>query len=103
MPRKKSASISFTKVLKEELKDKEFAAAYLTAAIEENDYISFMKAIRNVVDAQGGIGKLAKKTGQNRESLYKTLSGVRNPKVNTLDEILHALGCQLSVKIKKAS
>jgi DNA-binding phage protein len=37
-------------------------------------------ALRNVAEAQGGIGALAKKAHVGRESLYKTLSRTGNPK-----------------------
>jgi DNA-binding phage protein len=37
-------------------------------------------ALRNVAEAQGGLGKLAKKAHVGRESLYKTLSKTGNPK-----------------------
>ena len=40
---------------------------------------------------------LAKETGLNRESLYKTLSENGNPKYETLTGIIKALGFRLSV------
>jgi probable addiction module antidote protein len=87
--------------LMEELQDHEKAVAYLNAALEESlkgDAESqhlFIMALRNVTEAQGGIGNLAKKTGMGRESLYKTLSETGNPKWHTLVSLVIALGLNL--------
>lgn len=64
------------------------AAAYLNAVAEDGDIKSLLKALRNVVKAQGGVGELAKKTKLSRTTLYKTLSSTGNPEVSTLDDIL---------------
>ncbi|HEX2977547.1 MAG TPA: hypothetical protein VHO47_00275 [Candidatus Babeliales bacterium] len=48
-------------------------------------------AIKNIVEAQGGIAQLAKKTGLGRESLYKTLSTKGNPKLSTLITVAYAI------------
>ena len=64
------------------------AAAYLNSVSEDNDIGALLKAIRNVANAQGGIGALAKATKMSRTSLYKTLSPTGNPEVATLEAIL---------------
>jgi len=79
------------------LKDPECAKGYLEEALEEGDSEYFIKAVRNVVEAQGGIGELSKKTGMGRTSLYKTLGGERHPKINNLIDILHPLGFSLTI------
>lgn len=82
----------------EELKDHDLAVAYLNEALEESlkgDEESqhlFLIALKNVAEAQGGIGNLAKKTHMGRESLYKTLSEKGNPKWHTLIALINALG-----------
>lgn len=85
------------------LSDPEEARAYLDVAIEEydedGDIETFLLALRNVADAQGGLGKLAKRTGLNREHLYRALSEEGNPQLNTVDKILHGLGFRLSVEL----
>ena len=57
------------------LKNKKEAATYLQVALEEyqtnGDLEAFLLALRHVAEAQGGIGKLSKKTHLSRESLYK--------------------------------
>jgi probable addiction module antidote protein len=85
----------------EQLKDHDEAIAYLNSALEESlkgDVESqhlFLLALRNVVEAQGGIGLLAKKTRMGRESLYKTLSEQGNPKWHTLVSLCVAMGLNL--------
>ncbi len=87
--------------LLEQLQDHDFAVAYLNEALneslkgdEESQHL-FLVALRNVADAQGGIGALAKKARLGRESLYKTLSGSGNPKWHTLVSLCVALGLNL--------
>lgn len=85
------------------LHNKQEAVAYLQVALEEyqkdNDTEALLLALRHVAEAQGGIGTLARKTHLNRESLYKTLSGKGNPKLQTLGMLLNGLGFQLSIKV----
>ncbi len=64
------------------------AAAYLNAVAEDGDIQSLLKALRNVVEAQGSVWDLAKKTKLSRTTLYKTLSSRGNPEIRTLDAIL---------------
>jgi probable addiction module antidote protein len=79
------------------LNSPESIAAYLNEVLEEDDPKLLMLALRNVADATGGISALAEQTGLNRESLYKTLSGNRNPGIETINAILHAFNLRLSV------
>jgi probable addiction module antidote protein len=87
--------------LLEQLQDHDFAVAYLNEALneslkeDEESHKLFLLALRNVADAQGGIGALAKKANVGRESLYKTLSGTGNPKWHTLVSLVIALGLNL--------
>ena len=96
-----SRSSKYQDWLIDQLKDHDEAVAYLNAALEESlkgDEESqhlFLIALRNVAEAHGGIGNLAKKTGMGRESLYKTLSEKGNPKWHTLVALVIALGLNL--------
>lgn len=87
--------------LLEKLKDHDLAVEYLNSALEESlkgDEESqhlFLTAFRNVVEAQGGMSKLAKKAHVGRESLYKTLSEKGNPKWQTLVSLVGAMGLRL--------
>ncbi len=84
------------------LKNKKEAAAYLQVALEayqnDNDLEAFLMALRHVAEAQGGLGKLSRKTHLNRESLYKTLSSKGNPKLQTIGILLKGLGFEFSIK-----
>lgn len=81
----------------------EFSVEYLNAALEENDPALLLKALRQVAEARGGIGDLAKKSGLNRESLYRMLSENGNPTIYSLNEVLDALGMQIQFAPKKAA
>ena len=84
------------------LKNKKEAATYLQVALKEyqndNDLEAFLLELRYVAEAQGGLGKLSKKTHLNRESLYKTLSSKGNPKLQTIGTLLKGLGFEFSIK-----
>lgn len=71
------------------------AVAYLNAVAEDGEFKYLLKALRNVVEAQGGVGALARKTGLSRTTLYKTLSSTGNPEVATLDAILAVYGIRI--------
>ena len=85
------------------LRNKNEAATYLQVALDEyqkdNDLEAFLLALRHVAEAQGGLGKLSKKTHLNRESLYKTLSSKGNPKLQTIALLLKGLGFEFFIKI----
>ena len=91
------ASASYDGLLKEMLRDEDRAIAYLNAALEEDDPRLFLVALRNVAQAHGGIAKVARRAGLNRESMYRALSEKGNPRVQTLAAILSALGARMSV------
>ncbi len=82
------------------LQDPATAAAYLNAAVEDDDPGAFLQALRNVTDAQGGIGKVANFAGLNRQQLYRTLSERGNPELRSLVRILSAAGLRLEVTPK---
>lgn len=90
-------STSYQDYLIKSLKDREEAAGYLTAALNGGDHKVFLLALRNVIEAQGGVSGLAKKTHKSRTSLYKALSSKGNPKISSASEMLSAIGLRLSV------
>lgn len=57
----------------------------------------FLLAIRDLVEAGGGASAVARKSGIQRESLYKALSNRGNPRLTTLQGILRSLGLRISV------
>ena len=83
--------------LLERLKSANFAAEYLNAASEDDDPRSYLIALRNVVDARGGIAAVAQKTSLSKETLYRTLSARGNPTIKTLTAVLNATGLKIAV------
>lgn len=80
----------------EHLRTPEEMAAYLEACLEESDGdASFIaKALGEIARAKG-MTQVARDAGLSRESLYKTLSGDRNPGFDTILKVVHALGMEL--------
>ena len=87
-------AVKFDTVLKNHLSDAEQAAKYLTACYEEGPEI-FLQALRDVVEAQGGMTHAARLAGLNRESLYRQLSRRGNPSLASLNALLSALRLKL--------
>ena len=81
------------------LTDDEVIIEYLKAALEENDPAFFMKAIGNVARAKG-MTAIAQETHLGRPSLYKALSGERDPRIGTVMKVLAALDIQLTIAPK---
>ncbi len=82
----------------QDLQDPAEASAYLNAALEEGNKEAFLLALRNVVEAGGGMTHFAQKSGINRVSLYKIFSTKGNPEFSSLMTIFKALGVQLKLK-----
>ena len=97
---KRRASISHDEALIRQLRqDPEFAAEYLRAALEDEDEPRvLLVALRRVAEARGGIAKVAKAAGVERESLYRALSARGNPRLSTLAAVTKAMGLRLTVK-----
>jgi len=85
------------------LKSQRNVVAYLNAALEDGDQAVLLEALRNVAQAKGGMGALAKAAGVSRESLYRTLSRRGNPKIETIMQLLRALGLRLAIERRTAA
>jgi probable addiction module antidote protein len=94
-----ATSRPYRESLLKNLRNPDEAAAYLDAALEEGDRAAFLLAIRNVIEALGGMTKIARHTGLNRENLYRVLSEQGNPELNSLEKLLKALGLRLAVEV----
>ncbi|WBA80932.1 addiction module antidote protein [Endozoicomonas sp. GU-1] len=77
------------------LQDDEIAD-YLTEAYLDEDPQVFIIALGDVVKHKG-VAEMARQTGLNRESLYKTFNGKVQPKWDTVHRLLKALGVKLTV------
>jgi len=87
--------------LREALSDPDEAAAYLDAALEENDQEIFLMALRDVTNARG-FSKMAQDTRLNRENLYRMLSPTGNPQLSSLMTLLHSVGLRLAIEASPA-
>lgn len=85
----------------EVLNDDEVIIEYLKAALEENDPEFFVKAVGSVARAMG-MTNVAQEAQLGRPSLYKALSGERDPRIGTVMKVLGALGVRLTVAPKVA-
>ena len=80
----------------EHLRTPEEMAAYLEACMEEadGDAAFIAKALGDIARAKG-MSQVACDAGLSRESLYKALSGGRNPSLDTVLRVIGALGLKL--------
>ncbi len=85
------------------LKTQKHVVAYLNAALEDGNPVVLLEALRNVAQAKGGMGALAKAAGVSRESLYRTLSRHGNPKIDTIMQLLRVLGLRLAIERRTAA
>ena len=82
-----------------ELKDTDFAASYLAAALEESDEVFITKALAEIVKAHGATA-LASETGIARQALYKMCSSEGNPSFKNVSKLLAAIGLEITVQPK---
>jgi probable addiction module antidote protein len=96
----KKTSISHDEVMIKKLRSNpRFAAEYLKAALEDAEEPKVLLiALRQLAEAQGGVAKVARKAGIERESLYRALSARGNPRLSTLVAVTRAMGLTLSVE-----
>lgn len=94
-------TISADDHLKEELKNPEFAVAYLNESMKtlegetaEMQKRVFLKALRLIIEANG-ITNVAKESGVNRANVYRQISEKGNPRIETLISILDTLDLEL--------
>ena len=97
----------FEEYLIEKLKDPRRALGYLNAVVEDcrdgskESQQLLLLAFKAIIQAQGGMTKVAEKTALNRESLYKALSKNGNPKLTTLSALVGAMGFEFKFVLAK--
>ncbi len=93
---------SYDEWLIERLKDPEEARGYLEASLEEyekdGDTMALLLAMRDVAQAQDGIGQLAKRTNVSRKHLYDILASKHQPRLDHLLSILSGLGFRVRLE-----
>ena len=85
--------------LKSSLMNPDEAAAYLNAALEENDQEVFLLALRDIAEARG-FSQVAQDAVLNRENLYRMLSPTGNPQLSSLNALLRSIGLRLAVEVE---
>ncbi|MGA6983861.1 MAG: addiction module antidote protein [Candidatus Sulfotelmatobacter sp.] len=97
---KDKTSESHDEVMRRRLRENpEFAAEYLKVALEDTQEPAVLLiALRRVAEARGGIARVAKAAGVERESLYRALSARGNPRLSTLVAVTKAIGLKLTVE-----
>jgi len=78
------------------LKNDAEIADYITEAYLDDDPAVFIVALGHVAKHKG-VAQLAKETGLNRESLYKTFNGKVQPKWDTVHRLLKAMKLELVI------
>lgn len=88
--------------LLDRLRDLELAQAYLEAAFgsyeKDGDTEALLLAMKDVAEAQGGIGQLAKRTTISRQHLYEILASKHNPRLDNWLSILSGLGFRVRLE-----
>lgn len=78
------------------------AIEFLQAVMEDyqvfGNSAAVVSAVQAVVEAQGGVAEVAKRTSMDPQTFTKVLSSEDVPRVDTLRIILTALGCRLSIE-----
>ncbi|MBC1236396.1 hypothetical protein [Nostoc sp. 2RC] len=82
------------------LQDPLEAASYIEVVLEEGDPKMLVKALTNIVEAQGGIDRFPAQVKQCYEQLYLMLSEEGKIEFYCLSKLLDALGLQLAVTVK---
>ena len=86
----------------EKLADREKAMSYLQVSLEEylidGDIPFFLKGIRNVVEAQGGISEVAKRAGMPPRVLSEFLFREESLQLDIFSAILKAFEWHLSIE-----
>lgn len=80
----------------------EAIAEYLTIVLEENDPDALIDALGTVARARG-MSEIAEASGLGRESLYKSLRADAQPRFDTVQRVMAALGLKLTVEPAEAA
>jgi probable addiction module antidote protein len=94
---------NFTEVLDSFLHDEQFAADFLSQALEEEDFSTFLLSMKDIIRVHGTTKSIAEKAHISRTTLYKLISGNSNPELKTVLALLHTLGYDLRVTKRKTS
>ena len=92
--------------LLKDLADTEFAMYYLEAALtdykEDGNTEALWTALYDVVEAQGGIGRLAERASVNPEYISDVLATKQEPRLDNLQNILSGLGFRIRLEFAES-
>lgn len=98
MPKSKS----YHEGLIEDIKNPLEAASYIEVVLEEGDPKMLSKALKNIIEAQGGIEKFSSQIQECYQKLNQILLEKGEINFIYLNTLLNALGLQLTVQVKSA-
>jgi probable addiction module antidote protein len=84
------------------LKTPKKQAAYIEAALDEDDPSFIVAAIGDVARARG-ISQFAREAGLSREMIYKSFRPGGNPTIDNVNKALKVLGLKLALAKAKAA
>lgn len=82
----------------EQIKTEADIAAYLNVVIEDGDAAELARALGVIARAKG-MADIAQKSGLTREALYKALRPNAQPRFNTIQKVMGALGVKLHASV----
>ena len=86
----------FDDTFADDFRDPEVFVTMLNGLLQDNDMRAFLSGLRDVAKAHG-FATVAEAANVNRENLYRTLSGDKNPRIDTVHSVLKALGYRFAV------
>lgn len=78
------------------LKNPKYAVEYINAILKSGNEGDFLMALKDVADAHGGVRWLSKKSGLNREHLFRMLSKRGHPRIDNVQKVFEAFGWRIA-------
>ncbi|MBF4991494.1 addiction module antidote protein [Methylophilus sp. QUAN] len=82
----------------EHIKTEADIAAYLNMVLEEGDGAELAHALGVIARAKG-MAEIAEKSGITREALYKALRPNAQPRFDTVNKVMQAMGVKLQARV----
>lgn len=95
--KKAQRDITYDAELLNGLKDPVEAAAFIEAVMDLNDPDALKLAMRKVAQAHG-IAEISRRAELGEKTLFRALSLSGNPRLDTVNKVLNAVGLRLTVK-----
>jgi probable addiction module antidote protein len=80
----------------DDFRDPEVFVPMLNGLLHDDDTRAFLSGLRDVAKAHG-FASVAGAANVNRENLYRSLRGDKNPRIDTIQSVLKALGYRFAV------